>query len=142
MQRKMFAGIALAAVACLLVSQPMFAHHGAAGYDMDKVVTLKGTITSFEWTNPHSQIYFDVKDDKGNVAHWVAETEPPAVMLEHGWVRRSLNPGDQVTVYCFAAKNGATTSILQKVVMADGKELVARGGPSGSAPSGGTPYGK
>jgi hypothetical protein len=130
MQRNLFAGIALAAVVCLLVSQPVLAHHGAAGYDMDKVVTMKGVITSFEWTNPHSQIYFDVTDDKGKVAHWVAETEPPAVMLEHGWARRSLNPGDQVTVYCFAAKNGATTSILQKVVMADGKEYVARGGPA------------
>jgi Family of unknown function (DUF6152) len=130
MQRKLSAGIALAAVVCLLASQPVLAHHGAAGYDMDKVVVLKGVITSFEWTNPHSQIYFDVKDDKGNVAHWVAETEPPAVMLEHGWVRKSLNPGDQVTVHCWAAKNGATTSILSKIVMADGKELVARAAPA------------
>jgi hypothetical protein len=130
MQRKLFAVIALAAVVCLLLPRPMLAHHGAAGYDMDKLVTLKGVITSFEWTNPHSQIYFDVSDEKGKVAHWVAETEPPAVMLEHGWARRSLNPGDQVTVYCWAAKNGATTSILSKIVLPDGKELVARAAPT------------
>ena len=129
MQRKLFTVMALAAVVFVLSSRPVLAHHGAAGYDMDKLVTLKGMITSFEWTNPHSQIYFDVTDDKGKVAHWVAETEPPAVMLEHGWVRKSLNPGDQVTVYCWAAKNGATTSILSKIVMADGKELVARAAP-------------
>ena len=132
MQRKMFAGAIFAAFFCFLTSQPVLAHHGAAGYDMEKVVTLKGTITDFEWTNPHSQIYFDVADDKGKVAHWVAETEPPAVMLERGWAKRSLKPGDQVTVYCYVAKNGATTSILQKIVLPDGKELTARG----AAPAG------
>jgi hypothetical protein len=128
MQRKLSACVVMAACVCLLLSRPMLAHHGGAGYDMEKVVTLKGTITEFEWTNPHSQIFFDVTDDKGKVAHWVAETEPPAVMLERGWVRKSLKPGDQVTVYCYVAKNGATTSILQKVVLPDGKELTARGG--------------
>jgi hypothetical protein len=129
MQRKFLAGMGLTALVCLslMLSRPILAHHGAAGYDMEKVVTLKATITDFEWGNPHSQIFFDVTDDKGKVAHWVAETEPPAVMLERGWARKSLKPGDQVTVYCYAAKNGATTSILQKVVLADGKELTARG---------------
>jgi len=111
-----------------LVSIPVLAHHGAAGYDMSKAVPLKGTITLFEWTNPHSQIHFDVTDENGNVAHWVAETEPPAVMLEHGWTRKVLNPGDQVTLYCYCAKNGARTSILQKILLANGKELIARGG--------------
>jgi len=132
MQRNTFARVILAALVCFLLARPMLAHHGAAGYDMEKVTVLKGTITDFEWTNPHSQIYFDVTDDKGKVSHWVSETEPPAVMLEHGWARRSLKPGDQVTVYCYAAKNGATTSILNKIVMPDGKELLARGGPSGA----------
>jgi hypothetical protein len=47
-------------------------------------------------------------------------------MMERGWVRKSLKPGDQVTVYCFVAKNGATTAILQKIVLPDGKELVTR----------------
>jgi len=127
MQRKLLAGVGLAMLVCLLMSRPIFAHHGAAGYDMEKAVMMKATITDFEWNNPHSQIFFDVTDDKGKVSHWVAETEPPAVMLERGWIRKSLKPGDQVTIYAFVAKNGATTSILQKVVLADGKELTARG---------------
>lgn len=122
-------------VAVILVTIPAFAHHGAAGYDMEKAVVLKGTITSFEWTNPHNEIHFDVTDDKGNVAHWVAETEPPAVMLEHGWTRKALNAGDPVTVYAYVAKNGATTAILQKIVLANGKELSARGGPGPAAPA-------
>ena len=122
----------LTAALCIFVlSAPLLAHHGAAGYDMTKVVTMKGTITKFEWGNPHSQIYFDVTDDKGNVAHWDAETEPPPVMLERGWTRKSLNAGDEVTVYCYVAKNGATTAILQKIILANGKELTARGGGGG-----------
>jgi Family of unknown function (DUF6152) len=128
MPRKLFAGVALTAVVCFLLSRPILAHHGAAGYDMEKAVMMKATITDFEWGNPHSQIFFDVTDDKGKVSHWVAETEPPAVMMERGWARKSLKSGDQVTVYAFIAKNGATTSILQKIVLADGKELTARGG--------------
>jgi len=126
MKRKPFSIIAIA-VGLVLVSIPALAHHGTNLYDMTKTTTLKGAITKFEWGNPHNQIYFDVTDDKGTVSHWNAETEPPAVMSERGWTRKALNPGDQVTVYLNAAKNGATVGILQKVVLADGKELTARG---------------
>ena len=116
-----------AAVSALLIAGPAIAHHGTNLYDMTKTTTLKGTITKFEWGNPHNQIYFDVTDDKGVVSHWNVETEPPAVMAEKGWTRKALNPGDQVTVYLNAAKNGATVGILQKIVFPDGKELSARG---------------
>src|SRR5205814_7346154 len=96
--------------------------------DMIKPVVLKGTITVFEWTNPHNQIHFDVVDDKGKVTNWVAATEPPQVMLERGWSRRMFKAGDHVTVYVFAAKNGAPVGNLQKIVMVDGKEYAAQGG--------------
>ena len=112
----------------------VLAHHGANLFDMSKAVTLKGTITKFQWGNPHNQIFFDVTDEKGTVAHWVAYTEPPLVMLERGWSVKSLNAGDQVTVYIFAAKNGATVGNLAKVVMANGKEWVANGIPGAAAP--------
>src|SRR5579872_6504125 len=91
------------------------AHHGTNLYDMTHTVILKGTVTQYEWTNPHNQIFFDVKDDKGNVAHWVVSTEPPAVMSEKGWTHRSLSAGDEVTAYVFAAKNGAPVGNLQKI---------------------------
>ena len=119
------------AVAVILVSNTVAAHHGANLFDTTKAVMLKGTITRFEWGTPHNQIYFDVKDAKGEVQHWVASTEPAPVMLERGWTRRSLKDGDQVTVYIFAAKNGATVGNLQKIVLADGKELTAAGPPAG-----------
>ena len=124
------------AVGLLLVSGPVFAHHGVANlYDMNKVVTLKGTVTKFQWTNPHNQIFFDVTDEKGTVVHWVVATEPPQVMLERGWTRKSLNPGDQVTVYVFAAKNGAPVGNVQKIVLPDGKELTAGGAPPAATPA-------
>ena len=91
----------------ILVSGRVAAHHGTNLYDMTKTTTLKGVITKFEWGNPHNQIYFDVTDDKGTVSHWNAKTETPAVMSERGWTRKALNPGDRVTVYLNAAKNGA-----------------------------------
>ena len=125
MNRNPFRIVAIT-IGLLLVSIPALAHHGTNLYDMTKTTSLKGTITKFEWGNPHNQIYFDVTDDKGVVSHWNAETEPPAVMSESGWTRKALAPGDQVTVYLNAAKNGATVGILQKIVLADGKELVAR----------------
>jgi hypothetical protein len=118
-------------VGCLVAASPALAHHGAANvYDMSKPVMLKGTITKFEWTNPHNQIFFDVTDEKGTVSHWIAATEPPQVMLERGWTRRSLKEGDEVTVYVFAAKNGAKVGNVQRIVLADGKELFAAGPPA------------
>ena len=123
------------AVGLLLMAGQVGAHHGAANvYDMSKAVTLKGTITKFEWTNPHNQIFFDVTDEKGTLVHWVAATEPPQVMLERGWTRRSLKEGDEVTVYIFVAKNGAPVGNLQKIVLANGKELTTFGPPPASPP--------
>lgn len=133
MKSKAFAAMALA-LGSLACAGTLFAHHGTNLYDMTKPVVVKGTITQFEWGNPHNQIFFDSTDDKGNVVHWVTSTEPPAVMSEKGWTRKSLKPGDQVTAYVFAAKNGAPVGNLQKVVFADGKELNGMGGPPGSTP--------
>jgi len=121
-----------------LIAGTVFAHHGGNLYDTTKPVVLKGTITKFEWGTPHNQIYFDVKDAKsGETQHWVASTEPAPVMLERGWTRRSLKEGDSVTSYVFAAKNGATVGNLQKIVLADGKELTTTGPPAGEQPAAG-----
>jgi len=127
--------------AILLGSSPLIAHHGTANvYDNSKAVVLKGTLTKFEWTNPHNQIYFDVTDEKG-VTHWTAATEPPQVMLERGWTRKSLTIGEPVTVYIFVAKNGAPVGNLQKIVLANGTELSAGGGgaPAGAPPAAAPP---
>jgi hypothetical protein len=107
----------------LATSIPLFAHHGGVDYDATKHVVLKGTITGFEWTNPHSQVHLDVADDKGNVVHWSFETQPPSILVHAGWTRNSLKPGDQVTLTATPTKNGAPVGLLSKVVLANGQEL-------------------
>jgi hypothetical protein len=132
MKRTLF--ILMAIVVMFPASGAVLAHHGGNLYDTTKAVVLKpATITRFEWGTPHNQIFFDFKTDKGEMQHWVESTEPAPVMLERGWTRRSLKEGDVVTVYIFAAKNGATVGNLQKIVLADGKELTAAGAPGGEA---------
>jgi Family of unknown function (DUF6152) len=102
---------------------PAFAHHGNSAYDMSKTVPQKATITRFEYSNPHTQVYYDVTDDKGNVEHWVAETTNPAMLNRVGWSRDTLKPGDQVTLWVNPNRVGAKVTFLQKVTFADGKEL-------------------
>jgi hypothetical protein len=111
-------------VANLIVAcGPVFAHHGNSAYDMDKTVPLKATITKFEFSNPHIQIYFDVPDENGAAVHWVAETHNPAMLSRVGWNRDTLKPGDQVTLFVNPNKVGARVVFLEKVVFADGREL-------------------
>lgn len=107
----------------LAISIPALAHHGNSAYDMSKTVPMKATITRFEYTNPHTQVYFDVTNEKGEVEHWVAETTNPAMLNRVGWSRESLKPGDQVVLWVNPNKVGAKVTFLQKVVFQDGKEL-------------------
>src|SRR5260221_7195812 len=106
----------------LMVCRPMFAHHGNSAYDMSKTTSFKATITKFEYSNPHSQVYFDVTDDSGNVVHWVAETTNPAMLSRVGWSRETLKPGDQVTLVANPNKVGARVVVLQKVGFSSGQE--------------------
>ena len=119
--------LAILAVGFLLVLSPaVFAHHGNAGYDMQKMTIIPNAmVTKVDWANPHIQIYFDTKDDKGNVRHWIAEAPPPSELAERGWARKSLNPGDELTVYFHASKNGALYGIVQKVIFSNGNVLRA-----------------
>ncbi len=110
-------------VALLIAGGPVFAHHGAAAYG-DKVTVLKEAIvTKFIWANPHTIVLFDVKDDKGNVSHWAGEAGSPSAVTLLGWTKNSVQPGDMLTVYIFAAKSGNTVGRLNKIVFADGKIL-------------------
>jgi hypothetical protein len=128
--------VAIAVAAGLLVtSNRVAAHHGANLYDMTKTITVKGTIAKFYWGNPHNEVTIDAKDDKGNVAQWVAYTEPPLVMLERGWTRKSLNFGDAVTAYIFQARNGSTVGTLNRIVLPDGKTLEAYPMPAAPPPA-------
>lgn len=114
---------AVCAIALLVVCGPVLAHHGTPAYD-NKVTELKqATVTKFSWSNPHSLIYFDVKDAKGNVAHWVGETGAPTAITPLGWTKTTLAPGDVITVYIFASKTGNPVGRLNHIILADGTRL-------------------
>lgn len=104
-----------------IVSSPVLAHHGSrVSYDLTKPVTLKGTVSSFGWQNPHVYLGFDVKDDHGNVTNWGAEVaENPHEMMARGWSKDTLKAGDQITVTVFPSKVGAPRGLLSKLTMND-----------------------
>jgi hypothetical protein len=107
----------------LIVSLSTFAHHGNAAYDEKNPVTLKGTVTEFVWANPHTQIYFNVKNDKGNVEHWACESLSPGKLVRAGWTKDAVKPGEEITITLSPAKNGVPIGFLHKLLLADGKAL-------------------
>jgi len=113
--------ISSALLALLLTAcAPLFAHHGSGiSYDLKKQITLNGTITEFDWRNPHVFILFDVKNDKGQIEHWGAETHTPAQLKAIGWTADELKPGDQITIDVFPSKVGATRGLVAKIVLRD-----------------------
>lgn len=106
-----------------------YAHHGNSAYNESRPVTLQGTVTEFDWVNPHTQIYFDVKTSNGHVAHWGCETLSPGKLTRAGWNKDSVKAGDQVTITMVTAKTGAPVGILQKLIFSDGRQLAPSEGP-------------
>ena len=126
--------VLLVAFSLLILSTTSLAHHGTGiSYDLSKLVSVKGVITKFAWSNPHSQLYFDVTDEKGNVEHWSAEMNAPSNLERAGFSRTTmlnlLKPGAEVTVYGFRSKAGAPVVVFSKAVLADGREFKSQGGP-------------
>jgi hypothetical protein len=121
--RNRFLGFAALCVAVLAISAAVPAHHGTASYDTSKTVTVKGTVTDFQFTNPHVLLFLDAKDDKGNVQKWQGELTSPNHLERAGWTRTSIKAGDTLTISGFAAKSGATSMWIMKVMLADGTPL-------------------
>lgn len=111
-------------VGLVIVCGPAMAHHGSQGYDYSVPrKMLKGTVAQFAWQNPHSQIYLDVKDDKGNVVSWAMELNNPGNLVGLGWTHSSVKAGDEVTVTFNPGKNGRPVGICVDVLFADGRKL-------------------
>jgi hypothetical protein len=100
------------------------AQHGfVSWFDMSHSVTVKGTVTSFEWTNPHTYVYLDVKNEKGAVEEWRIELGAPGMLSRAGWRRDTLKSGDEITAIGNPAKDGKPLMHLSKIVFANGQEL-------------------
>ena len=107
----------------LIVAVPMFAHHSTAAFETERNLTIKGTVTEWFWANPHCLLKLDVKTGGSEVVHWVAESGAPANMIDAGWRKNSIKPGDQVTVTVLPAKNGNPVGRIVRVEFADGRTL-------------------
>jgi hypothetical protein len=122
----MRAKISLAAVcfaAFLVVAGPALAHHGTASYDTGKVVTVKATMTEFRFINPHVQLYFDVKNEKGETEKWQAELTAPNKLSRAGWDKHTLKPGDSIAASGYVSKNDPHTMWINKLIGPDGEQL-------------------
>ena len=121
-RRKLLA-FAVAVAALLMVALPVFGHHGTAAFDTSQMVTVKGTVTDFQYINPHAQVYFTVKNDKGEDEAWQGELTAPNKLSRAGWTKHTLSPGDSVTVTGNPAKNGEHTLWIRKLIGPDGQSL-------------------
>lgn len=115
-------GILLAA-AWLASSAPVVGHHGAASFDNEKTLTLKGTVTEWLWANPHCFLKIDAKDDTGMVRNWNLELGNPTDSTIAGFRRTLFKPGDEVTVTVTPVKSGAPVGRLRTVELADGRKF-------------------
>jgi hypothetical protein len=122
MKTKLLTSI-LSAAALLVVAVSTFAHHGTAAYDTKNIVTVKGTMTEFRFVNPHVQLYFDVKNDKGETEKWQAELTAPNKLSRAGWDKHTLNPGDSITASGYVSKNDPHTMWINKLIGPDGQQL-------------------
>jgi Family of unknown function (DUF6152) len=128
-------------IGLLLVTVPLAAHHGAAAFENDpaKRVTVKGTVVEWFWANPHCFLQLDAKGEDGKTVRWVVETSNPPDMVNRGWSKNSLKPGDEVTVTIRPVKSGKPLGSVVQVVLANGTVLSASGPVPGEASEKGAP---
>jgi hypothetical protein len=121
--RKMNSGV-FAIAAIFTFSMPLLAHHGSSVFDSSKAITLKGSVTEWDWSNPHCLLQFDVRSEDGQPVHWIAETQNPAEMVSLGWGKTSFKPGDEVNVSLWAAKNGKPFGRVTLITLPNGKTFI------------------
>src|SRR5215467_14066196 len=124
MIRKLVAPFVLITLSLPTIGIPLFAHHGTAGvYDYSHRITAKATVTEYIWANPHVQIYFTLKNDKGEDQTWGVETASPGNMLASGWTKRTFKVGDEISVSFVPAKGDRPFGICPRFVLPDGQVL-------------------
>src|SRR5712691_11474469 len=94
-----------------LVSNPISPHHGLPNYDIQKPFVFAGTMTAFNWGNPHCLVHMDVSDDDGRVQHWTLEMASTSAMSRKGWTKYTLKQGDQVIAETHPARNAVPLGI-------------------------------
>jgi hypothetical protein len=123
MDRKVAVG--LVAIGILLTVPALWAHHGLAAFDTTHTVKMEGTVTEFQWINPHAYIFADLTDDKDKVANWKLEMGSLGMLKRFGgWTPDTVKRGDHVKVQGFRAKDGSPYMSLGKIELPDGRTLL------------------
>lgn len=122
--RKYHRLVRLLSAACALALAPLaLAHHSTAMFDMTKTVEIKGTIKSFEWTNPHTMTYVEVEGDAATAGDYAVEGMSPNYLGREGWSRHSLNGGEKVTMEIYPLKDGRKGGFMASFTTPDGKTM-------------------
>jgi hypothetical protein len=120
-------------VAMLAFASPVAAHHSFAMFDSVNKTTISGTVTRFEWTNPHVFIELDVPGANGEVKHWSVELGSPSILQRSGWKFSDVKPGEKITAIVNPLRDGRPGGMLYRLTMADGS-LRGNGGPAPADP--------
>ncbi|MFC4254779.1 hypothetical protein GRI97_05035 [Altererythrobacter xixiisoli] len=112
----------IAAAGLALLSTPVLAHHSYSMFDMNKTVAMNAEVVRFKWQNPHAFIDIKVATPNGS-EQWAIEMTSPNNLVQEGWKRNSLKPGDRVTLYVHPLRSGARGGSYSGVRFADGKTL-------------------
>lgn len=112
----------LAALVSAMLCAPAGAHHSfAVFFDSDEgLVSVRGTVTDFKFTNPHGVIRVSVKGKDGKMEEWKAETNSPSILERRGWKKNSLKVGDEIVLEGWRARDGAKYMRMRKVTHGDG----------------------
>ena len=116
----------LLTVVVVLVSTPLFAHHGRGATYAKKEISLKGTVKEVLWRNPHIAIFVDVPDENGKVTTWAIEHSNVSQLARLGYSKTTLTPGMKVTAVVNPGAKGEPIGLCQKIILADGKEIFLR----------------
>jgi hypothetical protein len=105
----------------------LFAHHGQAAYNTKEPVTVSGTVSEFQFTNPHVLVTLEVKAGSGGIEKWQGELTSPNHLLRAGWTKTSVKVGDRVTMTGWQAASGAKSLWLSKIVVNDEEMKLGQG---------------
>jgi Family of unknown function (DUF6152) len=121
-----------AIVLLLTLSSPVLAHHGNAAWSTSQI-TMKGTVVSYVWRNPHVLLIWTTKDDSGKTVQWTGEVaSPESMMADDGWTKETFKPGDELVLVVRQAKTGVPNGVIDQIKRADGTEVMRFSRQAGS----------
>jgi len=127
--------LTLGVAAAVAAMASAHAHHAfSAEFDNDKPIRLEGTVTKWEWINPHAWINLDVVNEAGEVEHWRIEGGAPNALIRRGWTKDSLPPGTEIVIEGFLARDGSQRASGQDITFTDGSKLFVGSSGIGAAP--------